>query len=120
MTVADPIRRGLGLSADVVLSITGVAHEQWGRTLRLMMQADDAERLSFALVFEDCREIKWRIFVHQADERAVAFPQTTLVDFAVGRGQHRSPATLLSDHFGLTLVYGRLVIVHDGRRHTLD
>lgn len=120
MTVADPIRRGLGLSADAVLSITGMAHEQWGRTLRLMMQADDANSTAFALVFEDCREINWRIFVHQADDSGRAFPQTTLVDFAAGRSQHRSPATLLSDHFGLTLVYGRLVIVHDGRRHTLD
>lgn len=85
------------------LLLTGFHVERWGRDLVFRGRCDDS--FAFALHFADCREIKWRVYVHA--------PPTTnalLADVRLGRSAHRSPAHLLTDFFGVSLVYGALNI----------
>ena len=77
----------------------------WGRDLHFSGVADT---MPFHLHFLDCRETRWQIYSHLQDESKPAFPPTELVNFKLGRTQHRSPAHLLTEHFGLSLVYGEL------------
>lgn len=69
----------------------------WGGTLILEGMAGDQ---SFRITYTDCRDLRWRVYVH---ERADTTP---LVSFAPGRDQQRSPAHILTTQFGLSLYYG--------------
>jgi hypothetical protein len=59
----------------------------------------------FQLVLKDCREMRWRVYSH-ADGATPA----SIVNIAFGTGQHRKPANILTDAFGLTVLYGEYVI----------
>ena len=96
------------MSAPTFQSWLGVADEtpvllqrldvlDWGRTLVFTGAAGDQP---FELRYSDCRELRWRVYV--TDSNAA----TPLVSFVPGRDQHRSPAQLLTAHFGLSLFYG--------------
>lgn len=100
----DELNTILGFPSETRLIITRMDLLDWGRTLRFQGVAGD-ERILFTLTFDDCREIKWRVFAHT--ERG---GESELADFAPGRDNHRSPAHLLADAFGITLVYGSLSI----------
>ncbi|MFN8372563.1 MAG: hypothetical protein U0694_06765 [Anaerolineae bacterium] len=74
----------------------------WGRDV---VMEGECGGIRFKLAFDECREMQWRVYAHENDDQP-----TALVDFAAGRGQHRSPAKLLTDTFGLTLWYGAMMI----------
>lgn len=96
------IQAMLNLPADTPLLLTDVRLSGWGRTLIFMGLADD---LAFTLTFDDCREARWRIYAHlNADA------PTPIIEFAPGRDQHRSPAQMLTGHFGLSIFYGAMRI----------
>jgi hypothetical protein len=96
------IHEQFALSSHVVITFTGCALRAWGRTL---IFEGTAGEIRFTLTFSDCREMRWRMYVHlDADQ------PTTLHDFAAGRDQHRSPAQLLTDHFGVSLFYGTMTL----------
>ncbi len=82
--------------------LTGLRVLDWGRALVLTGTVGDA---AFELRYDDCRELRWRVYVA---ESAAATP---LVSFAPGRDQQRSPAQLLTAHFGLSLYYGSFTII---------
>jgi hypothetical protein len=107
--VVNPERNGFMLQTllntpdNAMLTLKTLRLEGWGRTLVFEGIVDGGA--AFELAFEDCRESKWRIYAHL--EAAVGF-DTPVVDFAPGRDLHRSPAHLLTAHFGLSVVYGGL------------
>ncbi len=73
----------------------------WGRTLIFTgLQGDQP----FTLRYDDVRDLRWRVYV------ANPAPVTPLVSFAPGRDQQRSPAQLLTAHFGLSLFYGSVTL----------
>ncbi len=96
------------LLADRPLILTDLRLIDWGQTLILTGTAGTAGDQPFELRYDDCRELQWRVYVHQ-DSTPVQ-----LVDFAPGRDQQRSPAKLLTTHFGLTLYYGRFTVTSPG------
>jgi hypothetical protein len=97
----------LNLPAETPLTLRTLHVLDWGRTLHF---DGDAGGQAFAMTFEECREIRWRIYAHLD-----AGGETPLVDFAPGRDQHRSAANLLTGHFGLSVYYGLLrVEMKDG------
>ena len=87
----------LSLSEDVPVILTRIELIDWGRTFIFTGTAGDQ---AFTLRYDDCRDLHWRIYV--ADNPGT----TTLISFAPGRDQQRSPAQLLTEHFGLSLFYG--------------
>lgn len=103
----------LSLPVDSVITFTQLDTVLWGQSLHFHAEAklpsDDV--MTFELRFIDCREMRWKIYTHMQDSDVTAFPPTELVNFRIGRDQHRSPANLLTDHFGLSLFYGRLEII---------
>lgn len=96
----NPLYALLHLPADTSLVLRAMHMLDWGRTLHF---EGDAGGRAFHLTFEDCREMRWRIYAH-LDSGG----DTPLVDFAPGRDQHRSAANLLTGHFGLSVYYGAL------------
>ena len=59
----------------------------------------------FLLTLKDCREMRWRVYAH-----ADGSPTASIVNISLGTGQHRKPANILTDYFGLTVLYGEYVI----------
>ena len=91
----------LNVEPTTALTLRAVQWLDWGRTLVFDISAGAAG--TFALRFDDCREMRWRIYAHET-----AGEHTPIVDFAAGRDAHRSPAQVLTERFGLSLVYGEL------------
>lgn len=85
------------------LMLRAVQWLDWGRTLIFDISAGDAG--TFALRFDDCREMRWRIYAHETEGET-----TPIVDFAPGRDSHRSPAQMLTGRFGVSLTYGVMVV----------
>lgn len=111
----------LNIAAGTPLVLHGLTHELWGRTLRFdaLAKPADAPERAFSLCFDDCREMRWQLYTHLQDAGRPPFPQTTIANFKLGRGQHRSPSHILTEHFGLSLFYGAAVLVVDGERSDL-
>jgi len=107
----DTIDQALGLEPGGQLYVQALQLLDWGRTLRLTCsyRFPDGEAHALNLVFQDCREFKWRVYAFDDDR-----PDVALVDARLGRGGHRSPAHLLTDRFGLTLIYGELQVERGG------
>ncbi len=95
----------LDLPADTPITFDRIDLFDWGRTLVFGGTAGSAETgIVFTLRCNDCRDLHWRVYVHDAGA------STALVGFAPGRDQHRSPMQLLTEHFGLSLYYGSLTV----------
>ncbi len=92
------------------LSVRAIHFEHWGRRLVFACRYRAGDQAGdFTMTFEDCRELRWRVYVHAEPQ-----PEAAIADFKPGRDRHRSPAHLLTDYFGLSLVYGSLEIRSDG------
>ncbi len=86
----------------------GVQIGEWGATLTFACryQPDGTDKtLSFHLVLRECRDIHWRAYAHVSGNGPVA-----LADIRLGSDQHRKPANILTESFGLTVLYGKLAI----------
>ncbi|MBZ0275373.1 MAG: hypothetical protein K8I60_04480 [Anaerolineae bacterium] len=76
----------------------------WGARLVFdcRYQPDGTDKMmTFQLVLNDCRDLRWRVYAHSGGSGPV-----TLVDIRLGTDQHRKPANILTDSFGLTVLYG--------------
>ena len=102
-----PLHTALNLEPSATIQLTALEMVMWGRELHFSGHAD---MMPFELRFLDCRELRWQLYSHLQDENNPVFPPTELVNFKIGRTQHRSPAHLLTEHFGLSLVYGELAL----------
>ena len=94
----------LKVAPTTALTLRAVQWLDWGQTLVFDISAGTAE--TFALRFDDCREMRWRIYAHESGGE-----ETAIVDFAAGRDSHRSPAQVLTERFGLSLVYGEMSVL---------
>lgn len=92
----------LGIDSQAALTLHEMQWLKWGQSLVFTLSAGDAR---YTLRFDDCRDMRWRIYAHETDGMV-----TPVVDFAPGRDMHRSPAQLLTAHFGLSLVYGAMTV----------
>lgn len=100
-----PLQTRLNIDPNTTIHFVSLSMKMWGRDLHFSCEANT---LRFELYFLDCREMRWQIYSHLQDDNNPAFPPTDLANFKLGRNQHRSPAHLLTEHFGLSLVYGAL------------
>ena len=97
----------LNLPPATVLQLIHLDIELWGQTLCF---SGIACQQSFQIRLTDCREVRWQHYAHMDAPDRPAFPPTEIVDFHLGKDQHRQPLQLLTDHFGLTVSYGALQI----------
>ncbi len=107
MADSDPSQALFGLPEHAALDVLAVHLEDWGRSLRLVCRAHlpTGELRLFDLIFSDCRDLRWRAYVHHHGQTAA------LVDIALGSGDHRKPAHLLTDAFGVSILYGAYRVV---------
>lgn len=92
----------LGSPRDTAVMLRRLDVQDWGQ--RLVFTVSAGEQV-FEMRYEDCRELRWRVYVSDAAD------ETPVVGFAAGRDQQRSPAQFLTGHFGLSLYYGSVFIV---------
>lgn len=112
----NPIHAVLNLPDKAIIRFLSLQMIMWGRNTHFSCEADATQ---FELHFIDCREMRWQLYTHMQDEANPAFPPTELANIKIGRNQHRSPAHLLTEHFGLSLIYGELHLVHNKQRYPL-
>lgn len=104
------LTEALSLPNATPLYFTALEMLLWGRGLYFSCEAllDDESLYPFVLQLDDCREMRWQIYTHLPSDNPISFPRTHLASLKLGRDQHRSPLHLLTDHFGLSLMYGAL------------
>jgi hypothetical protein len=97
----------LGVPDDAPIILSRLSVLDWGRTL---VFEGAASGQPFELRFTDCRDLRWRVYVHeQAHEQAREQGDAALlVSFAPGRDLQRSPAQILTEQFGLSVFYGSM------------
>ncbi len=69
----------------------------------------DGRRIPFEMTLHDCRELHWRVYAHAGNEDGTR-PSAALVNLRLGSDQHRKPLNMLTDYFGLTVMYGVLTL----------
>jgi hypothetical protein len=116
------ILQALTLSETAIIKLTHLDMLLWGRALHFQGVVDMAENevVPFEVHFEDCRELRWQVYSHLQSPTPEAFPASELMNFQMGRSQQRSPAQLLTEHFGLAVFYGTLYLIHNGQVLSLD
>jgi len=104
------IFKALGCADDSQLQFTQMRTLMWGRDMIFdgICIPTDGESIVFQLESVDCREVKWQLFSHHQLDTPIAYPTTDVVSFKIGQSHHRKPATVLTDHFGLTWNYQTL------------
>ena len=107
----------LGISLESIIYFHHLELVLWGRSLDFTCQTEteSGNKRTFSLVFVDCREVRWQHYSHIALDDTLKFPKTELINFHMGRDQHRSPCKLLTEHFGLSLFYGEVKILPANR-----
>ena len=103
----------LGLPEETIITLLDLAVGRWGRDFVFTAQAvrpSDEATVPFMLAFYDCSETRWQTYTHIELAVGALLPATALVSYKLGRDQQRSPAHLLTEHFGLSTFYGELVI----------
>ncbi len=111
----------LGLVPGGSLSITDIQMVQWGRGLVFecvyqtrIMDGPEDEPVLFRLVFNDCREIRYKVYAHIGlHERGVVTMIADVAELLLGQGNHRRDANILTNHFGVTISYGDIHIEKD-------
>jgi hypothetical protein len=109
------ILRLLHLDENSPIQIISLETHLWGRDLIFHSKA---EAQTFRLCFLECSEARWRHYLHHEASPAPFIP-TELLNLKLGRSQGRSPAQILSEHFGLSLVYGEAWLEWDEKREKL-
>ncbi len=110
------ITDALNLLPGTRIFFTNLELRAWGDILHFTGLA--GVDVPFGLQFRDCREWRWQTYRHRSSGDD-ALPTTELVNFKLGRSQHRSPAHLLTEHFGVSLYYGDVTLIRDGQETVL-
>lgn len=98
----------LGVTPGGKIVIESMAVNGWGYELvfQCLRQTEGEAALPFTLTLSDCREMQWRVYARLATEG-----ENQLVQMQLGRDQHRSPARILTEAFGLVVFYGVMQIM---------
>jgi hypothetical protein len=107
----------LGVPPFGAFSVTQVNMMGWGQDLVLTCYlAPDLSReaMLFSLIFKDCRDFHWRAYAHLNAAEDVTLPRANILNLNLGEDQHRKAAHILTDFFGLTVLYGEMVIKKHG------
>ena len=67
------------------------------------------DRIPYSLIFQDCREIGWNVH----DEEEVGEPLADLIGIHLGEDLHRKPATIHTDIFEISILYGSFRVEKD-------
>lgn len=89
----------------------------WGSDLVLDCSYDPGQPdapIPFQIMLQDCREIQWRVYAHLKHLEDMTLPAAELVNIALGTENHHKPLNLLTDSFGLTVLYGGLQVTKAG------
>lgn len=118
----------LGLVTGGGLSIVDIQMVQWGRSLvfgcvyRTVSQGAPPDApVHFSLVFNDCREIRYKVYAHIGHhESGEVTSVADVAEMMLGQGNHRRDAHILTNHFGVTLSYGEAVAEMNDHRYPLE
>ena len=112
------IVEALGLISEGAFAITDLQMVDWGRDIvfkcdyrTVSLEGVPDDPVEFDLVFRDCREIKYRIYAHiSAHEEGHISRFADVAEILIGKGGHRRDANILTNHFSVTLSYGKCIV----------
>lgn len=93
--------------------IQHIAFERWGNELVISCvyeAGSESKPVEFQILLHDCREMQWRLYAHLRPPDDQTLPEAMLVNIHLGRDNHRKPLHILTDFFGLTVLYGTMEI----------
>lgn len=118
----------IGLTPGGTFSVTDLQLLQWGREISLTFDyigispdniPDDP--VTFTLTFHDCRELRIKTYAHIAlAEMGSIGHRASLAEIAMGHGNHRRDANMLTSHFALTLSYGTVSLRSNDMDYPFD
>jgi hypothetical protein len=117
----------LGLVPGGGFSVTDIQMGQWGlqmifavRYQTASMTAPPDPPVHINLVFNDCREIRYKVYAHIGlHEQGKVTPIADVGEMVLGMDNHRAEAYILTNHFSVMLSYGTLTIERDGQSYHL-
>src|SRR5690349_3915935 len=99
----------LGAPPDGSFQINDMQLLGWGSDIVFVcVYQAEAAHIPFQMILHDCREMHWRIYAHPGSSDDQTRPPAALVNLRLGSDQHRKPLNMLTDYFGLTVLYGVL------------
>jgi hypothetical protein len=115
----------LELTPGGALSFSSISLAQWGRDVLfeceyLSVEATVDEPVEFQLIFRDCREIRIKTYAHIAEHELGEFvPRADVAEIALGLGNHRRDANILTNQFSITLSFGSIQVERHGHYFSL-
>ncbi|MGK7905564.1 MAG: hypothetical protein AB4352_29990 [Hormoscilla sp.] len=98
----------LGLGGLTSL-ITNVKISMWGNKILFECVYDPENRSPYRIVFQDCREITWEVYVPEE----VGEAEVDLIGIHLGEDAHRKPAVITTDIFEVSIMYGSFHVDKD-------
>lgn len=103
----------IGVQPGGTFFISDMRFVNWGQEIvfRCHYELPDAgEIVHFQIRLQDCRDLQWRVYAHLSIPGGLAQPFAALVNLRIGTNQHRKPFQMLTDSFGVTILYGDILI----------
>jgi hypothetical protein len=85
----------------------------WGQEISFKAHyeaPESSEIIYFQIKLQNCRDLQWRVYAHSTLAEDRTPPPAALVNLRLGTNQHRKPFQMLTDSFGITILYGELHI----------
>ena len=98
----------LGLGGLTSL-ITNVKISIWGNKILFECVYNPDNRLPYTIVFQDCREINWEVYVPEE----VGEVEADLIGIHLGEDAHRKPAVITTNIFEISIMYGSFYVDKD-------
>ncbi|MBC6421518.1 MAG: hypothetical protein GDA43_09900 [Hormoscilla sp. SP5CHS1] len=95
----------LGLGGLTSL-ITNVQISMWGNKILFECVYDPEKRSPYMIVFQDCREITWEVYVPEEVGEAKA----DFIGIHLGEDAHKKPAVITTDIFEVSIMYGSFYV----------
>ncbi len=103
----------IGIQQGGSFFIIDLGFLNWGQEIRFNCRYEPPESgaiVYFEMRLKDCRDLQWRVYAHLTLPEGSMPPPAALVNLRLGSSQHRKPFQMLTDSFGITILYGDLLI----------
>jgi len=107
------LSEAIGVAAGGTFFINEMNFLNWGQEITFIAHyelPESHEAVDFQITLRDCRDLQWRVYAYSSRAENGATPPAALVNLRLGTNQHRKPFQMLTDAFGITILYGEILI----------
>jgi hypothetical protein len=103
----------IGVQPGGIFFISDMRFSNWGQEIAFSghYELPESDQIAhFQISLQDCRDLQWRVYAHRNTAENLAAPPAALVNLRLGTNHHRKPFQMLTDSFGITILYGEILI----------